>query len=115
MALHVLYDDMCPLCRGSKKLAGAVDWFHRLTFHGTSDEALIREKWPDLDAEGLCEAMHVVDPRGRVYRGFAAFRRILWVNPLAWLPALLLYLPGVSYAGDRLYRRIASRRHRTFK
>jgi predicted DCC family thiol-disulfide oxidoreductase YuxK len=111
MVLHVIYDETCPLCRNSRRYAEAMDWFHRLVFVGMTDEAFIRTHFPGLDEACLAEAMHVIDRRGRAYRGFAAFRRILRVNPLAWPLALLLYLPGVSLLGDRTYRRIAARRH----
>ncbi len=110
MALHVIYDDTCPLCRRSRRAAEALDWFGRLIFVGLSDQAFVRKHWPDLDGAALAEALHVVDERGRVFCGFRAFRRILWVNPATWLPALLLCIPGVPFAGERIYRRVAAHR-----
>ncbi len=110
MALHVIYDDTCPLCRRSRRYAEALDWFGRLTFVGLSDRPFVRRHFPDLDRAALARALHVVDGRGRVFVGFRAFRRILWVNPATWLPALLLHIPGVPFAGDRIYRRVAAHR-----
>ena len=110
MALTLIYDDTCPLCRRSRRFAEALDWFGRLTFVGLSDQAFIRKRFPGLDGAALAEALHVVDGRGRIFRGFRAFRRVLWVNPATWLPALCLYIPGVPFLGDRVYRRIAAHR-----
>jgi hypothetical protein len=55
-------------------------------------------------------AMFAVTGEGRVYRGFFAFRRMLWASP--WLAPLLLlfYAPGASLLGPRIYAWIARRR-----
>lgn len=49
---------------------------------------------------------------GRTLVGFPAVRRALVRTPLGCLPALLLYVPGVSHAGGAVYRYIARNRAR---
>jgi predicted DCC family thiol-disulfide oxidoreductase YuxK len=61
----------------------------------------------DLDA-----AMYAVDDKGRVFRGFYAFRRIAWTTPVGWCLLPLLYFPGVSFVGERLYEIVARSRSR---
>jgi hypothetical protein len=48
---------------------------------------------------------------GRTYFGFAAYRAMAWRIPAFWPVVPALYLPGVRFAGDAIYRRIAERRH----
>ena len=71
----------------------------------------------DLQSLGLNrgaveEAMHLVSPNGKSWRGAAAARELLTLLPggraLAWLFAL----PGAMYVAEHIYRWIARRRHR---
>ena len=39
------------------------------------------------------DAMFAVTPEGRVYRGFFAVRRMLWVSPLTWLLLPFVHAP----------------------
>jgi len=48
--------------------------------------------------------------RGRVCRGFDAYRRIALVLPLGWLVAPFLWLPGMASLGPRVYARVAAGR-----
>lgn len=64
-----------------------------------------------FDPAALRRELHVVDRHGRVFRGFEAVRRLLWIHPLGWLPASLLHIPVAIFLGRPLYRAIARRRH----
>jgi predicted DCC family thiol-disulfide oxidoreductase YuxK len=55
--------------------------------------------------------MHVIRPDGRLYAGYAALRQISRELPLLFWIFPLLYLPGVTWAGPRLYRWIATHRY----
>jgi hypothetical protein len=57
-------------------------------------------------------SMVVITPSGEVFRGFFAFRRMLWASP--WLLALLplFYCPGASVVGPPIYAWIARHRRR---
>jgi hypothetical protein len=70
-------------------------------------EARTSEPPPGADRKTLLEEMVLVTARGRVLLGFDAYR---WLLPR--MPALswtwpLWYLPGVAWAGRKLYLRIA--------
>ena len=55
--------------------------------------------------------MHVLTPdRRQAYAGYRAFRWIAWRLPLTWLVAPFLYLPGVPWLGNRVYRWVAKNR-----
>jgi predicted DCC family thiol-disulfide oxidoreductase YuxK len=59
----------------------------------------------------LIEEMHVVTPYGQhAYAGFRAFRWIAWRLPLTMLVAPLLYVPGVPWLGNKVYRWVAKHR-----
>jgi predicted DCC family thiol-disulfide oxidoreductase YuxK len=111
MALTVLYDDTCLLCLASRRRLARLDAFGRLRFVGVTDVSDAFAAGHRLDREALLEALHVVDGKGRVLRGFRALRRLLWVNPLTWPVALLFHLPGAVRIGEAAYRRVARRRH----
>ena len=65
----------------------------------------------ELDPHRLIEEMHVLTPdRRRAFAGYRAFRWIAWRLPLTWLVAPFLYLPGVPWLGNRVYRWVARNR-----
>ena len=59
------------------------------------------------DAEA---AMLVATGEGRVFKGFYAFRRLVWRVPRLWVLVIFLYFPGSSYFGTRLYAWVARNR-----
>jgi predicted DCC family thiol-disulfide oxidoreductase YuxK len=109
--LRIVYDGDCPRCRASMALATAADPDRVLAPIDLTvvDVQTIAEP---LTAADCLRAMHVVDRSGRVTVGFDGVRTLASWIPLFWPLALLFWLPGVSWAGRRLYNRIASRRAR---
>lgn len=106
----VLYDGQCRLCQKSVRLLQRLDWFHRLAYQDARAETNWPVTEPPLQFEQLMSEMHVVTPRGRVHRGFMAFRWIAWRLPLVAFVAPLLYVPGVPALGRRVYRWVARNR-----
>jgi hypothetical protein len=49
--------------------------------------------------------------RDRVTFGFSAYRALAWRVPAFWLLLPVLYVPGVRYVGDGVYRRVSAGRH----
>ena len=84
------------------------------TCHVYVDEAWFDRLPPaevSLDPHRLIEEMHVLTPdRRRAFAGYSAFRWIAWRLPLTWLVAPFLYLPGVPWLGNRVYRWVAKNR-----
>lgn len=107
----VLFDGECPLCRKSVAILRKLDWLGMLEYRNARESDKLPESPLPLDPKRLLEQMHLVT-RKRVYVGFAAFRWMAWRLPLLTLFAPLLYLPGVSVLGTRLYMWVARNRFR---
>jgi len=106
----VLYDGRCGMCRSSRRWATLFDWLCRVEWLSFR-EAKVREMVPQLTEEQMAKEMWVIRPDGRMLPGFAGWRYLLNSFPLTFLPSWLLYLPGVSWAGTRLYQFVADRRN----
>lgn len=112
----VIFDGQCPVCQGSVGMLRRLDWLHRLEFVDAYDpEISARVPAHDrvvLDRSQLLRAIHVVAHGGQVMTGYEAVRHLagqllslMWAYPL-------LFLPGVTWLGPRLYAWIAHRRYR---
>jgi predicted DCC family thiol-disulfide oxidoreductase YuxK len=103
------YDGQCGLCTRSAALLRALDWLHRLGFvdMGRTDPTKLPVAY-----ERALEAIPMRTRSGRTLMGYDALRRALLQTPLGAIPALLMYLPGVSHVGRAVYRRIAANRSR---
>jgi predicted DCC family thiol-disulfide oxidoreductase YuxK len=107
----VLYDGDCAFCRRSIRILRALDWFGRLAFQSAREIDRLPATDPPLDPAKLIEEMHVVPAaRDRARAGFSAFRWMAWRMPLTFPVAPFLYLPGVLWLGNRVYRWVARNR-----
>ena len=109
-AIHVIYDGQCLFCIRSLRLFRAADVLRVFQFHDAHDENIIASKFPELRGADFDHAMFVVTASRAVYRGFFAFRRMIWGSPLTWLLIPLFYFPGASYLGTRVYTWVAKNR-----
>jgi predicted DCC family thiol-disulfide oxidoreductase YuxK len=110
-ALVVLYDGHCQFCTAQvKNLIALARWgaVEAVDFQ----EPGVLERFPGLTHEACMQAMHLVTPDGRVYRGFEAAVRAVATRPLIGRLALIYYLPGIRQLCDWLYARIAASRYR---
>jgi predicted DCC family thiol-disulfide oxidoreductase YuxK len=105
----VLYDDACPLCTFQRRALTWLDWFHVLTFVPISSPAAV---WvaPHLTRTQLLEAIHDVTPRGQIHRGARCLRYVGMRVPLLLPMALALWIPGVVWVAERVYRWISRNR-----
>jgi predicted DCC family thiol-disulfide oxidoreductase YuxK len=107
----VLYDGHCRFCteqsRNLVALArpGAVE---AVSFQ--EPEQLAR--FPGLTHAACMQAMHLVTPDGRVFRGFEAAVQAVATRAIVGRLAYVYYLPGIRQLCDWLYRAIAARRYR---
>ncbi len=62
--------------------------------------------------EAAMQGMPMRTGSGRALIGYEAVRRAMVQTPLGFLPALAMYVPGVSHVGRRVYRHIATNRAR---
>jgi predicted DCC family thiol-disulfide oxidoreductase YuxK len=105
----IFYDGACGMCRRSTRWLSRLDWLGRLDIRDLTRVA--PEELP-VDQDAAMRGMPMRTRGGRVHVGFPAVRRALAQTPLGLLPALILYLPGVSRAGRAVYDRIAANRSR---
>ena len=116
-ALEVLYDGQCPLCVRSVRVLRALDLFSRLrwldfrTLNLTDYNARHDLK---LTLRDLEQQMAVVS-RGRAHQGFYAWRAIAQAIPAGWVVAPWLFVPGIPWLGERVYRRVAQNRHQLLR
>jgi hypothetical protein len=89
-----------------------MDWLGRIETLSLALDKEVARRYPRLEHADLLLEMHVVDARGRVWRGFHAFRRLARILPPLWPLLPFLYLPGVPLLGGALYARIAASRCR---
>jgi len=110
MSQHtVLYDDECPLCTFQMKVLTWLDWRHALALVPLSDPRA-QQIAPQLGREELQEAIHCVTPAGRVHRGARAIRFLGMRLPLLVPLAVFLWLPGVIWVAEIVYRWISANR-----
>ena len=100
--LRVLYDGGCPRCRASVALFTAADPDHVIEPVDLTTADLVKVH-PSLTREDCLRSMHAVSASGRITRGFDAVRALAVRLPLFWPLAAIGYLPGVAWAGRRVY------------
>lgn len=108
----VIYDGECGFCQRSLNRLRALDLRHRFTYIDFHHSEVIKTRFPELAGADFENAMLTVDPQGRSYRGFFAFRRLIWASPVLWLAIPVFYFPGASIVGPRVYAWIAANRSR---
>jgi predicted DCC family thiol-disulfide oxidoreductase YuxK len=109
--LRVLYDGRCPRCRASLAWLTAADPDHVLDPLDLN-AVDVRAVHPSLSPEACVRSMHVVTQKGQVKVGFDAVRHVLCSVPLFKPLGVMGSLPGVAWAGNRVYDRLAATRPR---
>jgi len=108
--LDIIYDGQCGFCVRSLRICRALDVRHRLRFHDANARAQTIAAFPELQNADFDNAMFTVSPDRRTYRGFFAFRRLIWESPLTWLLLPIFYFPGTGIIGPRAYAWVARNR-----
>ena len=106
--VEILYDGQCQLCRRTMDILRRLDLFERLTL----TDFRMAGTPPSLTMDELAGEMHIIK-NGRVFKGFEGYRRLATVLPLGWFFTPLLWLPGVSSIGAKIYEGIAKKRSGT--
>lgn len=107
----VLFDGDCGFCRRSIRLGKSLDWLGKIEWRARLEPGT-KERFPQLSDEETQNRMVSIRPDGKSYGGFYAVRDIWLRLPLTFLPALILYIPGVHLLGEPAYKWIAENRHR---
>jgi predicted DCC family thiol-disulfide oxidoreductase YuxK len=115
MAVALVYDADCPVCRA------AADWVRRNTVAPDTFEYLpcrsaeTRSRFPAIAEAACLQAMHLVLQDGTILVGEQALPEILRRTRRYRLAALLFRFPGAGIVARFLYRAFADRRHRIAK
>ena len=108
----LFYDGQCGFCKNSLKYVRRADRAARIEFIDSHERERISREFPELAEADFDRAMFVITPARRVFRGFFAFRRLLWILPTYWILIPLSYLPGAGLIGSRVYAWVAENRGR---
>jgi predicted DCC family thiol-disulfide oxidoreductase YuxK len=109
--LDIIYDGRCGFCIRALKVVRALDVRRKLSFHDSHGKDTL-ERFPVLRGADLDDAMYTVAAGEPPYRGFFAFRRLLWSSPVMWTLLPLFYFPGATLVGPRVYAWVARNRSR---
>ena len=107
----VLYDGHCRFCKAQMKNLVALARPGAIEPLSFQDEGVL-ERFVGLSHAMCMEAMYLVTPEGRAYRGMEAAVRALATRPILWLFLWLYYVPGIRHALDALYAWIAKNRYK---
>lgn len=108
---RVLYDGACPRCRASMAWVTAADP-DRMVEPVDLTAVDVSTIHPSLTRAECLKAMHLVRSDGRVAAGFDAFAVLGRWFPLFWPLGLVGSLPIFSWAGRRVYNKVAATRPR---
>lgn len=106
----LLYDDRCPMCTAQVRLLSRLDGLGAVRPVPMSS-AEARAIAPQITSAELHEQIHCVTPKGRIYRGARALRRVGLRVPLLAPLAMALWLPGTMWLAERAYRWVARNRY----
>jgi predicted DCC family thiol-disulfide oxidoreductase YuxK len=108
--IDIVFDGQCGFCVRALSRLRRMARRDVFRLHDANDREAVLARFPMLASADTDLAMFAVTEEGLVYRGFFAFRRMLWASP--WLVPLLalFYAPGASILGPRIYAWIARRR-----
>lgn len=112
MALNIIYDGQCDFCLRSIEILKKLDSFACLKFYNSHDREILENKFPLVKPEDTDEAMFAVTEKSVVFKGFYAFRRLMWACPWLWPAVPIFYLPGSSAVGTRVYSWVARNRRK---
>jgi predicted DCC family thiol-disulfide oxidoreductase YuxK len=110
--IQVLYDGHCPLCLRTVRVLRFFDLFTRLEcidFRRLDLAEYNRRHKFALTTQDLDREMYVIS-RGEAYIGYYGYRVLALALPAFWPLSPLMFLPGVSWVGERVYGYIARNR-----
>jgi len=103
--VQALYDGMCPFCRRTVRVLGAMDLFRAvefLDFRSLNLDEYNQKHAVKLTAAALDKEIFVIS-HGRVHGGFEGYRVMALRMPAFWPLVPFLFLPGMSMLGKSVY------------
>jgi predicted DCC family thiol-disulfide oxidoreductase YuxK len=111
MKYIVFYDEHCALCRETKRIFQGLDWLKHTHWISVQEAEKMKE-FASLNKDALKELMHVVSPRGTVYKGFYGVRKLAILFPLTSVLGWMAYIPLMDLIGVPIYKYVAKNRHK---
>ncbi|MSU78152.1 MAG: DUF393 domain-containing protein [Gemmataceae bacterium] len=109
--IRVLYDGDCAFCRKSIALLTRLDWLSKVEYVNVRDTSQSILSEPLIAKSPLLEQMHVLpSDSSRILGGYSALRFLAWRLPAIWLIAPFLFLPGMTWLGQKIYMWVARNR-----
>lgn len=108
---RLLFEGSCPRCRRAMAWVAALDPDHVVEPVDVSSVDL-GSVHAGLSRESCKRSLHLVRSDGRVVVGFDALWTLAGWSPWTWPVALLGWLPGVAWAGRKVYNARAAQRLR---
>ncbi|MBI5150328.1 MAG: DUF393 domain-containing protein [Candidatus Omnitrophica bacterium] len=108
---QIVYDGKCRFCQNSIekiKIMDLYDVLNSVDFQALDDPGTLH---PQLSKEKAMSQIHLIEPDGKFYGGFDAFRRICWRLPMLYSLIPVVYFPGMGIIGPCLYRWVARNRY----
>jgi len=111
MRLTVLYDPNCRVCRMARGWLQLQKQLVPLEFVGAGSAEAAR-RFPSLTADQTLHEIHVIDDRGRVYRGSKAWTLCIWAleDFRSW--SIWMSQPHVQPRARQFVEMFANNRHR---
>jgi predicted DCC family thiol-disulfide oxidoreductase YuxK len=109
----LLYDGHCPFCVARSKNLAALARLGTVHIVDFQEPATLAP-FPELSHEACMQAMHLITPDGRVYRGFEAAVQAVATRPILGWFAYVYYVPGLRQLCEWMYRFIATHRYQFF-
>ena len=108
--IDIVYDGQCGFCVRALGRLRRMARRNIFRLHDATDREAVLARFPMLAGADMDEAVFAIAPRGEVFRGFFAFRRMLWASPWLFPLLVLFYAPGASLLGPRIYAWVALHR-----
>jgi predicted DCC family thiol-disulfide oxidoreductase YuxK len=110
LMIDIVFDGQCGFCVHALTRLRRMARRNVFRLHDANDREAVLARFPMLEGAALDEAVFAIAPRGDVFRGFFAFRRMLWASPWLFPLLVLFYAPGASLLGPRIYAWVSRRR-----
>lgn len=110
--LILIYDGQCKFCGRVLAVFRALDVFRTFRIRDSRERHILLASYPAIRDRDFSEAMYAVSAEGDVYRGFYAFRRMIWNSPVTWVLIPVFYFPGIAVLGERVYAAVSQNRER---
>ena len=109
--INIIYDGDCGFCQRSLRFIKAFDLRQAFRLYDSRQPDTF-DRFPVLQGADVDEAMYTVVSGEPLYRGFFAFRRLIWSNPLTRALIPVFYFPGARFLGPRVYDWVARNRNK---